>query len=109
MASGVVALLLQANPNLTWRDVKHILAVTARKIDPELSSNTKNVGGQNVTIEQGWVENAAGYEFSNTYGFGAFDVQAAVQMAMDWKSQNKTLPAMTITQQPEQTLTATYV
>src|SRR5262249_812149 len=33
-AAGVVALILQANPNLTWRDVKHILARTARQNDP---------------------------------------------------------------------------
>ena len=29
--AGVVALMLEANPNLTWRDVKHILATTADK------------------------------------------------------------------------------
>ena len=29
IVSGVVALMLQANPNLSWRDVKHILAKLA--------------------------------------------------------------------------------
>ena len=31
--AGVVALMLAANPNLTWRDVRIILAETARKND----------------------------------------------------------------------------
>jgi subtilisin family serine protease len=30
--SGVIALMLEANSNLTWRDVKHILAMTAKII-----------------------------------------------------------------------------
>lgn len=32
-ASGAIALLLEAYPELTWRDVKHFLAKTARRID----------------------------------------------------------------------------
>ena len=32
--AGAIAVLLGVNPDLTWRDVKHILAVTARMIDP---------------------------------------------------------------------------
>ena len=31
--AGVIALMLDANPNLTWRDVKHILATTSAKVD----------------------------------------------------------------------------
>jgi len=32
VTAGVIALMLEANPALTWRDVKHILASTARHI-----------------------------------------------------------------------------
>ena len=32
--TGVVALMLEANPLLSYRDVKHILATTAKHIDP---------------------------------------------------------------------------
>ena len=32
-AAGVVALMLQANPSLSWRDVRRILATTARRLD----------------------------------------------------------------------------
>ena len=35
MVSGVVALMLQANPRLTWRDVPIILARTARRVDAQ--------------------------------------------------------------------------
>ena len=45
IVSGVVALMLQANPNLTWRDVKHILANTAQKNDPTDAGWSLN-GGQ---------------------------------------------------------------
>ena len=34
IVSGVAALLRQVNPELTWRDIKLILAASARKNDP---------------------------------------------------------------------------
>jgi proprotein convertase subtilisin/kexin type 2 len=70
MVSGVVALMLNANPNLTWRDVKLILARSARKNhiqDPE------------------WV-NALGYNFNPYYGFGVADATAAVALSKTWSS-----------------------
>jgi subtilisin family serine protease len=81
--SGVVALMLEANPQLTWRDVRHILARTAKKVDPAFAgrSATDIVPAQTVVLEQGWVTNAAGWSFSNWYGFGAVDAGAAVAMA----------------------------
>ena len=33
IVSGVVALMLEANPNLTWRDVQHILVETSKRTD----------------------------------------------------------------------------
>lgn len=83
--SGVVALMLEANPNLGYRDVKHILAKTAKKVDSDNSgvTSTSVIEGSSspVVLDQGWVENAAGYWFSNAYGFGAVDASAAVRMA----------------------------
>ena len=32
--AGVVALMLEANPRLSSRDVKYILASTAKRVDP---------------------------------------------------------------------------
>jgi len=71
MVSGVVALMLSANPSLTWRDVRLILAGTARRNDPADAS---------------WQAPAYGYRFSHRYGFGVADAQAAVQAASTWVS-----------------------
>jgi proprotein convertase subtilisin/kexin type 2 len=45
IVSGVAALILQANPSLGWRDVKAILASTARKNDAGDLGWTRNGGG----------------------------------------------------------------
>ena len=75
IVSGVVALVREANNALTWRDVKLILAASARKVDP----NT------------GWVEGAFKYgsttdryNFNHEYGFGMVDAKAAVDLAVGW-------------------------
>jgi subtilisin family serine protease len=34
LVSGIIALMFEANANLTWRDVQHILVETSRKNDP---------------------------------------------------------------------------
>lgn len=90
--SGISALLLEANPNLTWRDLKHILATTARQLDPDLADNSMTIDGQSVVLERGWVTNAAGYHYSNHYGFGAPDTLSALTMAANWKTSGETLP-----------------
>ena len=84
IVSGVVALVLEANPNLTWREVKHILAATARKIDPNRDAvpHPQNANLENHTYQDGWLSNSAGYHFHNWYGFGAIDANAAVEMAL---------------------------
>lgn len=103
VASGVVALILEANPSLTWRDVKHILAVTARQLDANMDSQTMLLNLQRITLEDGWVENAAGYPFSNAYGFGAVNVLDAVAMAQDWQTTDTHLNALMTQPQTEQT------
>lgn len=69
LASGVIALMLQANPDLTWRDVQHVLAATAWRVDPDNES---------------WSFNAAGKHISEDFGFGAVDAHAAVVAAESW-------------------------
>ena len=80
-AAGAVALLLEANPDLTWRDVKHILATTARQLDADIPRVRVAFGGVPAVLQHGWITNAAGYRFHNGYGFGAIDVDAAVALA----------------------------
>lgn len=67
-AAGVVALVLQARPDLTFRDVRHVLARSARRCDP--------LGG--------WEQNAAGMWIHYGYGFGALDAGAALSAARAW-------------------------
>ncbi|GIU70516.1 MAG: peptidase S8 [Candidatus Woesearchaeota archaeon] len=66
LVSGVVALMLKANPNLTWRDIRYILAKTARQIN---------------STDSDWQTNGAGLKYNHKYGFGVVDAQAAVNMA----------------------------
>ncbi|XP_023266296.1 proprotein convertase subtilisin/kexin type 4-like [Seriola lalandi dorsalis] len=66
MAAGVLALVLDVNPELTWRDVQHLIAKTAKIPDPE---------------EPGWIINAAGYHVHHRFGFGLLDAGLMVQQA----------------------------
>jgi subtilisin-like proprotein convertase family protein len=84
---GVIALILEANPALTWRDVKHILASTARQIDAGRApvtftlANTVPPANNPYIAEPGWTANAAGFKFHDWYGLGMVDAGAAVNMA----------------------------
>ena len=80
--SGVVALMLEANPSLTWRDVRYILMRTARKLDTARVPNTVTLPtGDRYVPEPAWTQNGAGLWFDNWYGFGLADAAAAVAMA----------------------------
>ena len=75
IVAGVAALVRAANPDLTWRDVKLILANSARKNDP---SHTRLPGA----LKYG--STSERYSFSYDYGFGAVDAGAAVALAKNW-------------------------
>jgi subtilisin-like proprotein convertase family protein len=70
MVSGVAALVLAENPNLSWRDVQQILIQTARQNDPG---------------DPEWSINF-GLSYNPQYGFGAVDAGAAVAAARNWSS-----------------------
>jgi len=42
VTSGAVALILEANPSLTWRDVKHILASTSDQVNASISTTNNH-------------------------------------------------------------------
>ncbi len=84
--SGAIALLLDARPDLTWRDVKHILAMTARKVDSSIPAVVAMLSNGPYTAELPWTQNAVGKWFHNWYGFGAVDVDAAVTFARSYKA-----------------------
>jgi subtilisin family serine protease/subtilisin-like proprotein convertase family protein len=67
--AGVVALMLSANPALSYRDVQHILAHAGRHYDfadPDMRTN------------------GAGFIVSHNVGFGIPDAGFAVQLAKSW-------------------------
>ena len=49
MAAGIVALALEANPDLTWRDVQHIIVRTSRPLDLRAPDWTTNAMGRKVS------------------------------------------------------------
>ena len=76
--AGVAALLRHANQNLTWRDLKLILAASARQNDPT------NIGWAGGARKYGTTDDADRYHFNHEYGFGVIDAAAAVTLARDW-------------------------
>lgn len=77
IASGVAALILNANPNLGYRDVQEILAYSAKRAHflPQPTNNTINGATD-------W--NGGGLMHGYVYGFGAIDALAAVRLAESW-------------------------
>lgn len=82
--SGVVSLILSANPELTWRDVRHILAETSTQVDADNAPVILDVNGSDFVAHQGWIENAAGFTFNTQYGFGRVNAGEAVKMALNY-------------------------
>ncbi|TDT73141.1 hemolysin type calcium-binding protein [Litoreibacter halocynthiae] len=84
VVSGVVALMLEANGDLGWRDVQTVLAMSA-------AQTGSTFGNAYTGYEQGdWFANDAtnwnggGASFNLSYGFGLIDALAAVRMAEAW-------------------------
>ena len=71
-AAGVVALLLEKNPNLTWRDVRHLIARTAVKIQPSSATWRTLPPSPGSSTPLHW---------SPDFGFGRIDASAAVALA----------------------------
>ena len=98
VVSGVIALMLEANASLSWRDVKHILASTARQVDSNIvahnvplmecatdcSDDQYTASSSTFLARDEWIENGAGYNYHNWYGFGMVDAGAAVTMAQSY-------------------------
>uniref|UniRef100_A0A5S6QQA5 P/Homo B domain-containing protein n=1 Tax=Trichuris muris TaxID=70415 RepID=A0A5S6QQA5_TRIMR len=83
IAAGIVALALEANPYLTWRDMQHIVVRTS---DP--SALLKN---------SGWITNGAGRKVSSKFGYGIMNAEKLILLGKKWK----TVP-------PQHTCTFTY-
>lgn len=70
IAAAIVALALEANPNLTWRDMQHIIIQTSKRRKLKASD---------------WQVNGVGREYSHRYGYGLMDAGAMVDLAKNWE------------------------
>ncbi|XP_043114767.1 proprotein convertase subtilisin/kexin type 7 isoform X2 [Puntigrus tetrazona] len=71
LAAGMVALMLQVRPCLSWRDVQHIITYTATQHDAEAQAD--------------WGINGAGFHHSHKYGFGLLNAWRLVNAAKVWE------------------------
>lgn len=79
VVAGVAALMLSANPQLTWEQLGDILRDTAVKIDPDntdAAGRWRDAAGL-ISTDPGY----AGPRFSEWYGHGRVDAAAAVSRA----------------------------
>lgn len=65
LGAGVFALALSVRPELTWRDLQHILVQTAVPVNEEETWDTTSIGRK----------------YSHTYGYGKLDAYAIVEKA----------------------------
>ncbi|XP_013814316.2 proprotein convertase subtilisin/kexin type 7 [Apteryx mantelli] len=71
LAAGMIALMLQVRPCLTWRDVQHIIVFTATKYEDRHAK---------------WDVNQAGFSHSHQHGFGLLNAWRLVNAAKIWES-----------------------
>lgn len=69
LAAGLFALALQVNPELTWRDMQYVTAISAVPVNED--------DGEYQDI-------ALGHKYSHKYGFGKIDAEKLVEQAKNW-------------------------
>ncbi|XP_039758602.1 furin-like protease 1 [Pararge aegeria] len=72
LAAGICALALQANRDLTWRDMQHIVVRTSR---PE-----------RLSLDGEWRVNGVGRNVSHSFGYGLLDAAGMVRLARTWRT-----------------------
>lgn len=78
LASGIIALVLQANPDLAWRDIQHLIARSSKPLHPPISSSCRRCE------RPSWRNNAANLTVSSYFGFGLMDASRMIEYAKDW-------------------------
>uniref|UniRef100_A0AAQ5YDT6 P/Homo B domain-containing protein n=1 Tax=Amphiprion ocellaris TaxID=80972 RepID=A0AAQ5YDT6_AMPOC len=71
LAAGIIALALEANKNLTWRDMQHLVVRTSHPAH---------------LLTNDWRTNGVGRKVSHSYGYGLLDASAIVSLAKTWTS-----------------------
>nr|CAD7424203.1 unnamed protein product [Timema monikensis] len=70
LAAGIAALALEANPEITWRDMQYLVVLTSRAGPLEK--------------EDGWALNGVKRKVSHKFGYGLMDAGAMVSLAEQW-------------------------
>nr|XP_035956584.1 proprotein convertase subtilisin/kexin type 4 isoform X1 [Halichoerus grypus] len=69
LAAGMIALALEANPFLTWRDMQHLVVRASRPAQLQAED---------------WRTNGVGRQVSHHYGYGLLDARLLVDTARTW-------------------------
>ncbi|XP_029074263.1 proprotein convertase subtilisin/kexin type 4 isoform X2 [Monodon monoceros] len=69
LAAGMIALALEANPFLTWRDMQHLVVRASRPAQLQAED---------------WRTNGVGRQVSHHYGYGLLDAGLLVDLARSW-------------------------
>lgn len=88
MLAGAAALVLSADPSLTWSEVREVLCATADQIDPQPPDNE---GRWRLTSVSPNVHKL----FSKWYGFGRLNVAAAIERVLHLSAQTAGTPDST--------------
>ncbi|XP_026578283.1 proprotein convertase subtilisin/kexin type 4-like [Pseudonaja textilis] len=70
LAAGLIALALEANPALTWRDMQHLVVRASSPAHLQADD---------------WVRNGVGRQVSHYYGYGLLNGGHLVEMAKKWQ------------------------
>ncbi|XP_033615631.1 proprotein convertase subtilisin/kexin type 4 isoform X2 [Fukomys damarensis] len=71
LAAGMIALALEANPFLTWRDTQHLVVRASKPAHLQAED---------------WSTNGVGRQVSHHYGYGLLDAALLVDLARTWLS-----------------------
>lgn len=86
LAAGIIALTLEANKNLTWRDMQHLVVQTSKPA--HLNAND-------------WTTNGVGRKVSHSYGYGLLDAGAMVALAQNWTTVDPSASASLTSTEPK--------
>ncbi|KAL7675419.1 hypothetical protein ACOME3_001679 [Neoechinorhynchus agilis] len=76
MFSGIVALGLEANPSLCWRQVQYLAILSSRPLPNMMNP---------LSDDKTWWRNGAGLLVSDSFGYGMIDAGLLVKYAEKWK------------------------
>lgn len=74
IGAGIIALALEANKNLTWRDVQYLIILTSKPF----KLNSKD-----------WFKNGVGRFISHNFGYGLMNAGKMVDAALKWPKLNE--------------------